>query len=491
VADNRRSFVRIRALVENRVYEDGPLIGIVFIAFILRAGWLLRSGSQWMLTPDSLEYLSLAKGLIHHCGFARLNGACGSPEAFRTPGYPIFLAMALASGLGVRGVLFLQAILGAGACAIVGLIVKRKWNKRAALLAAGLLAFDIPSILFTKEIMTEALFQALLMLGSFIALVTAERPAGKRTTALASLSGLIFGLAALVRPIGVVLVPVTAWFLIKASSVTPSRRLMQALAALLVPFLIVAAWVARNGAATGQWSLSTEGAFNAYAITAATVLSHSQERSIGSVERTLARKLGANGPVFLPGVPGASFGPIQQQIIVKPELERYMLRTAFDTILAHPIVAAGITLHAFVVVCFKPHEIGLGAQDILSINQGESAGIRYHFYRGLRWALQFFQLMLLAVMWLGASRALLVCFHGCSEESAYTIFFAAEILLIIGTTCLFLGFMPSTRYRVPAIPFLAMLAGLGWFPERGGALSQKDLSIEPAADSSNVEACSA
>src|SRR5260370_31296755 len=67
-----------------------PLVFVAGIAFVLRAMWLVRPGSDWTLNPDSILYVALARGMVHGCGFAPYNGSCGAPEVLRTPGYPVF-----------------------------------------------------------------------------------------------------------------------------------------------------------------------------------------------------------------------------------------------------------------------------------------------------------------------------------------------------------------------------------------------------------------
>jgi len=444
--------------------ERSFLIGLTIVAFLLRAGWLLRSGTAWALTPDSLEYLSLAKGLEHGCGFARWDGsACGIPEAFRTPGYPDFLFIFASH---IRWILFAQAFIGAGMCLTVGMFVRWRWNICAALLATALLAVDFTSILFTKEIMTETLFEGLLVAGTFAALIAASNLAisEMRGVLLACLAGSIIGIVTLVRPVGLVLVPIVVLLFIVPGALTMRRRLIQTLAATMAIAVIVCGWTVRNAKTAGVWSLSTEGAFNAYAVASATVMATVQERTFDTVEQQFASDIGANQSATMEGIPGDSFGAMQQLIVREPLVEWSMTQAAIGIILKYPLTAAEVTFHAFEVLCLRPHEIGLGARQMLGVNDSKPAGMRRHVVSIARWSLDVFQIVLLIVMWLGSVRAVWLFVQHRSAQSIEVMFYAVAALVLLAAVSPFLGWMIDVRYRIPAMPFLAILAGIGWFP---------------------------
>jgi hypothetical protein len=109
---------------------------------------------------DPFEYFSLAQGLRAGCGFAQLlDHNCWLPEVSRNPGYPLFLALSPS----LTAAVFVQALLGAFGCLIVGLFVARRWNPAAGLLAAAFIAVDAPSIVASSSIMADSLFQFLVL----------------------------------------------------------------------------------------------------------------------------------------------------------------------------------------------------------------------------------------------------------------------------------------------------------------------------------------
>jgi hypothetical protein len=110
---------------------------------------------------DSVAYVELAHGLRKGCGFARLsNGTCFSPEINRTPGYPVFLS--LLSNLWVA--LIVQTLLSGLMIFALGNFASARWGLSAGIVASRLVALDVPSIVYSDEIMTETLFTVFLSL---------------------------------------------------------------------------------------------------------------------------------------------------------------------------------------------------------------------------------------------------------------------------------------------------------------------------------------
>jgi hypothetical protein len=69
------------------------------------------------------------------------------------------------------------------------------------------------------------------------------------------------------------------------------------------------------------------------------------------------------------------------------------------------------------------------------------------------------QMALIAFMWIGVGRAI-IGIRGRARQEAVMLMY----LLIIALVMLFLAAGPEAiaRYRSPAVPFLAMIAGVGW-----------------------------
>jgi len=157
---------------------------------------------------DQLEYLIWARGLVER-------GFSWPAVPTKGPGYAAFLAGLLGIFDGSLGaVRVAQAFLGAGTCLLVALLATRLLGDRRAGVAAGLLlAAYGPLVWIDTMLLAEGLF--LFLLTAALSTFTLGPPAGgargggglPRLLVPLAFTGLLLGLAALVRATALALVP--------------------------------------------------------------------------------------------------------------------------------------------------------------------------------------------------------------------------------------------------------------------------------------------
>jgi 4-amino-4-deoxy-L-arabinose transferase-like glycosyltransferase len=232
-------------------------------ALLLRIEYLRHTEVENPFRADAGEYARYAANLLAHGIFSREppTQPSPSPDAFRSPGYPAFLALAF--WLGDRDPLPLvygaQALLSALLAPLTLLLGARFLPRPAALAAALLVALSPHLVTLSGYLLTEVLF-GFLLLAALIALASAL-PRASRGAAAAS--GALFGLAFLVNETALLVPPLLA----ACAWVTRARpeerwrgsREARALVPLLLVFaLFPAAWQVRNalslppGARTGS-----------------------------------------------------------------------------------------------------------------------------------------------------------------------------------------------------------------------------------------------
>jgi hypothetical protein len=432
------------------------LAAVVMLAFVLRSIWLARAGSDWALGADSHLYLALARGLRAGCGFAPYIERCGTPEVMRTPGYPVFLVPFLGH---LRLAIAIQAALGAWVCFIVADFARRHAGPVAGILAAVIVAVDVPTILNSKELITEALFQAVLTPAIFGSIEGNPFVAGA-----------VLGIAAIIRPVAVVLVPLVAMpFVAK-------RSWRGAIAVLSVPILIIGAWVVRNDRVAGEFTLTVEGPMNLYLYTAPAVIARHDRVPLETVQLSFARDAAALVPAR-PSPGDAEFeqlygsDPIVAALESDPALSNFMLSRSLAVILSHPIDFAIITLEGFIKLAIVPYELQTGWQGVISNSRALVA---------IQFAAAAFQFVMLAAIWIGVFRAL----WSRPRDWEQWILLGAALMLLLAPSIYAEGI--SMRYRSPAIPFLAVLAGIGWLRATTSGVSSKSESETGGAGDANA-----
>ena len=264
---------------------------IACLAFGLRMYPLARPDIAWALAnPDSIGYMRLADGLRSGCGFAPLwqNGTCGPAEIERTPGYPLFVAVLP----NLRSVLAIQAVLGAGTCLLVGLFAWRHWGLAAGIIAESLTGFDLASI-GTNNIGTETLFTWLIVLAILLQLTIVSRTVSDVwSIAGVLITALLVGVAALVRPIGQVLLVVVLSGMVPLRMHSLQKKLILSTTALLLSVAMIVGWSYRNYLGTGIWTFSTIGAINLNYWLAAGVQAYESNKTLDEVRSERLRSVG-------------------------------------------------------------------------------------------------------------------------------------------------------------------------------------------------------
>ena len=221
------------------------------LAFAVRAAYLIElRGSVLVevLIGDGYGYDQWARALVAGDG--------GAPGVFyQAPLYPYFLAAVYrVTGGSIAAVLWLQALLGAGACVLLGMAGRSFFGARAGYLAGGMLAV-YPYALFYGGLVEKsalALFclcLLLLLLGRARDLPGAWLPAA---------AGLVLGALCLLRENALALLPVVAlWLLLEPPDAPRRSRLLRAAAACASTLLVLAPVAWRNAAHGGGGLLPT------------------------------------------------------------------------------------------------------------------------------------------------------------------------------------------------------------------------------------------
>ncbi|MBN9123019.1 MAG: glycosyltransferase family 39 protein [Planctomycetes bacterium] len=419
-------------------------------------------------SPDSPRYVALADTLLSHRTFGkpsedglmhlaveklrRDNGTLPPPdanglysEAFRTPGYPLFLAT-FGGTRGLPVAYLVQCLLGAfSALCLVRIALALGCRPRAALVAGWLWALHPAAITSDVLPLTESLFCSLALVGLAAAAQTTT-PAGRVW------SGLFIGLTALVRPLGLLYLPTALVLGWRTSSARPrSRKWLAAGVAVLVAVVPSVAWAARNAAAGSGPRVSTVGELNLYYYGAAYVISEdrgddwftSWPARVDELTQRLAAKLQPGQDVFA--------------LARKEALAEFRTR---------PATTAKVAVKSEVKLCVD-HSAGLAAA--LYGVEYRPSGFFSDVLRGQLDTSKLSVWALVALPWtaLNGLVALLaaVGLVRCAIRRRWALVFACLIPVVLFSAATFP--VGLERFRLPFMPFLFVLAACAlWAPER-------------------------
>lgn len=233
-----------------RYRNDWAAVGILTAAVLLRLAFasLVYARPSLAVANDSDRYVPIASSILSGHAYAWNTDRPG--ELLNTAGYPLFLAGTFAVlGRSAGDIAVAQLTLSAMLALALYFAVHPLVGTAPALAAALLLAVDPLTILWSMTILTEVLFAAVLGISGLLLVRWAH--SGRTRTLL--LAGFFAGLACLVKPYAELVVAVWGLALIFLPDGTAAREQLpialgpRRLLVFLVPVvLLVAPWFVRN-----------------------------------------------------------------------------------------------------------------------------------------------------------------------------------------------------------------------------------------------------
>lgn len=220
-------------------------LAVFAVALLVRALWAAHAEADPAdgRFDDSVFYHQAARAIVDGRGY--VSPWTGEDTALFPPGYPFFLASLYATfGTDPQVGEAANVLLGAATCGLAFALGRLLFGWRPGLAAGLLLAFFPGQALFAPALMSEGLFTFLLVAALLLAVLAARRT-GRGCVPLVAATGLVAGLAALVRGEGLFIPLMVApfWALAWAGWRAALSGGALALAAMLV---LVLPWSVRN-----------------------------------------------------------------------------------------------------------------------------------------------------------------------------------------------------------------------------------------------------
>jgi len=171
------------------------------LAFAIRCSTTLIwfNKPERLYSPDSYGYERLAINILEHRVFSQSRTKPFSPDSHRTPIYPLFIATVYkAFGYNPIAVVFIQDILDSINAMLICMMVSLTSTPTAGIIAATTYAIAPLPVFQCQRLLSETLFIFLILLASLFGLKALK---GHNRWLIPC--GLILGMAALTRPIGI------------------------------------------------------------------------------------------------------------------------------------------------------------------------------------------------------------------------------------------------------------------------------------------------
>jgi 4-amino-4-deoxy-L-arabinose transferase-like glycosyltransferase len=226
-------------------------VAIVLLALIPRIA-VVTADSGYAPANDAFEYDYYARSIAAGDGYPQSGYLLqGGPTAIRDPGYPYLLGGIYAlSDNSMALARLIDAALGALSVLLLYLIAKRLWGRRVGLVAAAMAAVFPPLVLLSRDLVSESLFIPL-ELGAVLCVLNFRRSGGRLRWTLAA--GALCGLAALTRNTGLALMlPVALGVWTLRPRLQPAALLAPALAVGCAALVIVP-WIVRDAVEFGRF----------------------------------------------------------------------------------------------------------------------------------------------------------------------------------------------------------------------------------------------
>jgi len=226
-------------------WEREPLVWILLAGAVVRVAMLIGISPAILSYPDTWGYIVAASGDLV------------PPDWIRPHGYPLILRILHGAGVGLRGTIVLQHIVGLATAALVYATVRRGGGRKAtAAVPAAFVALSL-DIQYLEHSLLGEIWSMLFFYGGLYAAMRALAP--ERTAhRWAALAGVGLGVAAWIRPASLFVIPALA-LIITLDRRRPLRtRLLSSGAILLAGVMALGVFVGTR-AASGEGLTTTPG----------------------------------------------------------------------------------------------------------------------------------------------------------------------------------------------------------------------------------------
>lgn len=222
------------------------------------AGHLPEVGGHFpIIGGDSADFAQLSENLFYHGTFSSSAALPLIPESFRLPGYSFFLYPFFFLPYPLFFGVLAQIICASASVVLTYLLGRKYLGEQVGYFGALLMAFEPTTVFNSVQVLSDSMFVFVMLLSLYLLFKTANSKAVFFVSAV--LSGLLFGYAVLVRVIvqylAFCILPLYVLFF--RNGISARTALLRVLIFIVCAVAVIAPWSIRNHAQFGTYTISS------------------------------------------------------------------------------------------------------------------------------------------------------------------------------------------------------------------------------------------
>ncbi len=409
---------------------------------------------KYYANPDAYNYENIALNLVNHGVFSDEVHPPYVLDLHRTPLYPVFLAAIYRLSESSRtAAVLIQLLLGSLTVGLTYLFSRALLQShQIALFASLILALDPLTIMYANLLMTETLFTFFLVAGS----MTLVKYLHSDRLLWLLLSAVMYASAVLTRPIGqflpLALIPLIVF------AARPEQRwgaLLRGLLFASISLALIFVWVFRNHQVAGIWLISDIGEYNLAYYSARTVLEVAEDVSKEEATTKIDTMIKArdHSEILSPAA--------------RVKLER---QTALQVFKQYPLPTMKVYLDSILQFLINPGLDNICAQlshaenvegckvtkSISNPNFIEKMRLKFGNMDNIQLVIAVWSVFFLFTIYALSAVGIYVLIKNRQWFELFNLFVIIAYLILLSA-----GGQTTSRFRVPTIPYLSMLASVG------------------------------
>ncbi len=412
------------------------------ILFVIIQPWNLEFETHQLFYYDPQEYHELAKAML---GWDFLD------NTIRTPGYPVFIAFFYwIFGVNLPLVYAVQLMLSVFSVFMTYKIARMFFGEKTSLVAGSLLALDPHLILFSFNLLSEALFIPVILVMTYYLIKYYQT----ETLKYLLIATVFMAASAYIRPVTLYLAPamLPLYLILGKGSWKQKLKSWGLMTALF--FVLLSPWYMRNYVKFDSWSFCTTGGYNILYVYAASIdYANRDGGTMDEVWSSIGGKVDS-----ISGGPGANPFTVEK---AQRDIGLEMIKKDPVTLIQNHFI--GVFNIFFSISSYRISKLlGIEEVQLTGSYYGETNVSKIGSFIKEKGVFSIFLTVAFMILFVVEYSTAILGAIVLAKEKNYVLLFTSLFLLVylLGLTGLF-GF--QARFKLPLMPYYLLFSAYGMF----------------------------